>query len=147
MAHCDKYGIYVVDEAECRTPRNGQLCLFHRYPYHIQLIARNRLLPTPVTSIVCSIVTPRKTVLASLVGLSGNECGNGQVFHEQYRWLKANDKTRLVQLSKLGGEKIPTSCHIYPGEGACLCQSEQAYHPLCVSMLMHKVIAMVIYNL
>ena len=45
----------------------------------------------------------------------GNECGNGPVFYETYKWLKSKDNTRFVQ-SEQAGENANTDivCPMYP---------------------------------
>ena len=46
----------------------------------------------------------------------GNECGNGQVFFDAYKWMKERDVTRPVQFEQAGQEaNTDVVCPMYPG--------------------------------
>ncbi|MBK7438294.1 MAG: DUF4981 domain-containing protein [Saprospiraceae bacterium] len=45
----------------------------------------------------------------------GNECGNGQVFHEMYTWMKQRDPSRPVQFEQAGEDwNTDIVCPMYP---------------------------------
>ncbi|WP_234462000.1 glycoside hydrolase family 2 TIM barrel-domain containing protein, partial [Pedobacter segetis] len=45
----------------------------------------------------------------------GNECGNGPVFHDAYKWIKNEDKTRPVQFEQAGEDwNTDIVCPMYP---------------------------------
>ncbi|OMP30121.1 glycoside hydrolase family 2 TIM barrel-domain containing protein [Mangrovimonas sp. DI 80] len=111
---CDEYGLYVVDEANIET--HGMGATLQGYfdksvhpaylpewaPAHLDRIKRMAERDKNYPSII----------LWSL----GNECGNGPVFHEGYKWLKAFDDTRFVQFEQAGEEdNTDIVCPMYPG--------------------------------
>lgn len=115
---CDKYGIYVVDEANIETHGMGSC------PYFTDTIHHPAYLPewAPAHRDRIHRMFYRDRNHPSIIGWSmGNECGNGQVFHEQYHWLKANDKTRFVQFEQAWEEEnTDIVCHMYPNWGRVL---------------------------
>lgn len=111
---CDEYGVYVVDEANIETHAMGATWqapfdtlqhpayLKQWAPAHMDRIKRMAERDKNYTSIV----------LWSM----GNECGNGPVFKEAYKWLKSFDGTRLVQFEQAGQEEnTDIVCPMYPG--------------------------------
>lgn len=115
---CDKYGIYVVDEANIETHGMGSCVYFTDTVPHPAY--RKEWAPAHRDRIHRMFYRDRNH--PSVIGWSlGNECGNGQVFHEQYRWLKANDKTRFVQFEQAWEEEnTDIVCHMYPNWGRVL---------------------------
>lgn len=115
---CDKYGIYVVDEANIETHGMGSCVYFTDTVPHPAY--RKEWAPAHRDRIHRMFYRDRNH--PSIIGWSmGNECGNGQVFHEQYRWLKANDKTRFVQFEQAWEEEnTDIVCHMYPNWGRVL---------------------------
>lgn len=94
---CDEYGIYVVDEANIETHGMGSLTYFTDTVHHPAY--RPEWAPAHRDRIQRMFYRDRNH--PSIIGWSlGNECGNGEVFHEQYSWLKRNDKTRYVQFEQ-----------------------------------------------
>lgn len=94
---CDKYGFYVIDEANIETHGMGSV------PYFNDTIHHPAYLPSwiPAHEDRISRMYYRDRNHPSIVGWSlGNECGNGQVFKEQYRWLKKQDPSRFVQFEQ-----------------------------------------------
>ena len=85
---CDKYGIYVVDEAnvESHGMGYGDKSLAHREDYKAAHLARNQ-------RVVLRDYNHPSVIIWSL----GNEAGNGANFHACYDWIKSYDKTRPVQ--------------------------------------------------
>ena len=85
---CDKYGIYVVDEAniESHGMGYGDKSLAHRTDYTAAHLIRNQ-------RVVLRDYNHPSVIIWSL----GNEAGNGINFHQCYNWIKDYDKTRPVQ--------------------------------------------------
>ncbi|MGN1228128.1 MAG: glycoside hydrolase family 2 TIM barrel-domain containing protein [Prevotella sp.] len=112
---CDQYGIMVVDEANIETHGMGSV------PYFLDTIPhpayRTEWAPSHRDRIQRMFYRDRNH--PSIIGWSlGNECGNGQVFHEQYRWLKAHDKTRYVQFEQAWeDENTDVVALMYPNWG------------------------------
>ena len=92
---CDKYGIYVVDEAniESHGMGYGDKSLAHRTDYTAAHLVRNQ-------RVVLRDYNHPSVIVWSL----GNEAGNGVNFHKCYDWIKSYDKTRPVQYEQ--------ACHI-----------------------------------
>ena len=111
---CDEYGLYVVDEANIETHAMGAelqggfnkskhpAYLPEWAPAHIDRINR--------------MAERDKNYPSIILWSMGNECGNGPVFFEAYKWLKNYDNTRFVQFEQ-AGEKEDTDivCPMYPG--------------------------------
>ncbi len=51
---------------------------------------------------IISLVERDKNHPSVIIWSMGNECGNGQVFFDAYKWIKERDKTRLVQSEQAG---------------------------------------------
>ncbi|MFG6686479.1 glycoside hydrolase family 2 TIM barrel-domain containing protein [Mariniflexile sp. HNIBRBA6329] len=95
---CDELGMYVVDEANIETHAMGaekqgrfDKSIHPAYlpewaPAHLDRIKRMQEQNKNCTSII----------LWSM----GNECGNGPVFYDAYKWLKETDKTRFVMFEQ-----------------------------------------------
>ncbi|MHA6247165.1 beta-galactosidase, LacZ type [Pontibacter sp. CAU 1760] len=97
---CDEYGIYLVDEANIETHGMGAewqswfdkgkhpAYLPAWAPAHMDRIQR--------------MVARDKNHASVIIWSMGNESGNGPVFHDAYKWIKANDTTRPVQFEQAG---------------------------------------------
>ncbi len=85
---CDKYGIYVVDEAniESHGMGYGDRSLAHREDYKAAHLIRNQ-------RVVLRDYNHPSVIIWSL----GNEAGNGANFHACYDWIKSYDSSRPVQ--------------------------------------------------
>ncbi|AXP81475.1 Beta-galactosidase [Mariniflexile rhizosphaerae] len=93
-ALCDEYGIYVVDEANIETHAMGAekqgrfdktkhpAYLPEWAPAHMDRMKR--------------MLEQNKNSTSIILWSMGNECGNGPVFYEGYKWIKERDKTRYV---------------------------------------------------
>ncbi len=104
---CDKYGLYVIDEANIEshplaisedTQIGNEMSW---YPAHLsrtqRMFFRDRNHP-------------------SIYSWSlGNEAGEGEIFKRTYTWLKENDSTRIVQYEPAGKEDYTDLyCPMYP---------------------------------
>lgn len=109
---CDKYGIYVVDEANIETHGMGSVPYFKDtvphpayrkdwYDAHVDRIDR---------------MVERDKNHACVIGWSmGNECGNGKIFHDEYLRLKEYDPGRFVYFEQAWEDwNTDIVCHMYP---------------------------------
>lgn len=110
---CDRYGIYVVDEANIETHGMGSVPYFKDtvphpayrlewYAAHVDRITR---------------MVERDKNHSCVIGWSlGNECGNGKVFHDEYKRLKEYDSERFVQFEQAWEDwNTDIVCPMYPG--------------------------------
>jgi len=110
---CDKYGIYVVDEANIETHALGaekqgrfdkskHICYLPEwapsiFDRHVRMVERDKNHPS--------------VILWSL----GNESGNGQVMKDAYKWIKERDNTRYVQFESANKDwNTDIYCPMYP---------------------------------
>lgn len=112
---CDQYGFYLIDEANIETHGMGSVPYFKDtishpayrsdwYEAHVDRITR---------------MVERDKNHASIIGWSlGNECGNGKVFHDEYKRLKEYDPSRFVQFEQAWEDwNTDIVCHMYPTLG------------------------------
>ena len=104
---CDKYGLYVIDEANIEshplaisesTQLGNELSWL---PAHLDRVKRMYYRDRNHPSII--------------IWSLGNEAGEGEIFQSLYNWLKKKDKTRLVQYEPAGiKEYTDIFCPMYP---------------------------------
>ena len=84
---CDKYGIYVWDEANCESHAQGygEKSLAKDPQYRDMVWSRNR-----------NMLERDKNHPSVIMWSMGNECGNGVNFEYTYDWLKNRDQSRPV---------------------------------------------------
>ena len=84
---CDKYGLYVWDEANCESHAQGygEKSLAKDPQYKEMVLQRNR-----------NMLERDKNHPSVIMWSMGNECGNGVNFEYTYDWMKNRDKTRPV---------------------------------------------------
>ncbi|MRX69773.1 beta-galactosidase [Flavobacterium resistens] len=115
MKLCNKYGLYLVDEANIEShgmgvegqpliwmnPKTNPGHLREWYNAHMDRIY--------------SLVERDKNAPSVIIWSLGNESANGQVFHDAYKWIKNRDKTRLVQFEQAKeNENTDVVCPMYP---------------------------------
>lgn len=109
---CDKYGIYVVNEANIETHGMGSI------PYFKDTIPHPAYRPEWYAAHIDRIsrMVERDKNHACIIGWSlGNECGNGKVFHDEYRRLKEYDSGRFVQFEQAWEDwNTDIVCPMYP---------------------------------
>jgi len=103
---CEKYGIYLVDEANIES--HGMGYGHENMAYHSEWDGMHM-------DRTISLVERDKNSPAVIIWSLGNEASNGDVFFKTYKWIKERDKTRLVQFEQ-AGEKANTDivCPMYP---------------------------------
>ncbi|MEG1788154.1 MAG: glycoside hydrolase family 2 TIM barrel-domain containing protein [Kiritimatiellia bacterium] len=113
-ALCDKFGIYLVDEAnvESHGMGYGSESLAHRSDYLAQHVERN-----------LNMVMRDRNTPSVIVWSMGNEAGFGENFKATYRAVKALDPTRPIQYERAdaqgGADYSDILCPMYawPGFG------------------------------
>ena len=112
---CDKYGIYLVDEANIETHGMGSVPYFEDTVPHPAY--RPEWVPAHVDRIRRMVERDKNHV--SIIGWSlGNECGNGKVFYDEYLHLKEYDPSRFVQFEQAWEDwNTDVVCPMYPNYG------------------------------
>ena len=91
---CDKYGLYVVDEANIET---------HGFGYHKDITpANNPEWETMHLDRMQRMVERDKNHASVIVWSMGNEAGDGINMLKGYNWIKGFDTTRPVQYERIG---------------------------------------------
>ena len=111
---CDKYGLYVVDEANVEIHGMGA-----SFQGNFDTTKHPAYLPEWAPSIMDRIkrmVERDKNHASVIIWSMGNECANGKVFHDAYLWMKQRDKIRPVQFEQAGEDwNTDIVCPMYPG--------------------------------
>lgn len=104
---CEKYGIYLVDEANIES---------HGMGYGHENMAFHPEWDAAHLDRTISLVERDKNSPAVIIWSLGNEASNGDAFFKTYKWVKERDKTRPVQFEQ-AHEKENTDivCPMYPG--------------------------------
>lgn len=112
---CNKYGLFLVDEANIEShgmgvegqplkwmnPKTNPGYLPEWREAHLDRIY--------------SLVERDKNAPSVIIWSLGNESANGPVFHEAYKWIKKRDNTRLVQFEQAKeNENTDIVCPMYP---------------------------------
>jgi beta-galactosidase len=112
---CNKYGIFLVDEANIESHGmgvEGQPLIYmnpktnpgHLPEWHAAHMDR-----------IYSLVERDKNAPSVILWSLGNESANGPVFHDAYKWIKKRDNTRLVQFEQAKeNENTDIVCPMYP---------------------------------
>lgn len=103
---CNKYGIYLVDEANIESHGMGygrENPAFHKEWFEAHLDR------------TYSLVERDKNHPSVIIWSLGNEASNGDAFKLTYKWVKERDKTRPVQFEQAGEhENTDIVCPMYP---------------------------------
>ena len=111
---CDQYGLFLVDEANIESHGMGAELQgwFDKSKHPAYLKEWHAMHMDRIYNLVERDKNHPSVILWSM----GNECGNGPVFHDAYKWIKERDKTRLVQFEQAGeNENTDIVCPMYPG--------------------------------
>ena len=108
---CDRYGLYVIDEADIES---------HGMGYGEKTLAKNPLYEQAHMVRTQRMVYRDKNHPSIIVWSLGNEAGNGPNFEKTYAWLKSFDKTRPVQYERAELEdNTDIFCPMYAGYDEC----------------------------
>lgn len=89
---CDKYGLYVVDEANIEAHGYEKIAQMKDWaPTHLERVSR--------------LVKRDKNIPSVIIWSMGNESGDGVCFTEAYKAIKEMDATRPVQYQRSGMKK------------------------------------------
>ncbi|HPE87620.1 MAG: glycoside hydrolase family 2 TIM barrel-domain containing protein [Bacteroidales bacterium] len=105
---CDRYGIYVVDEANIES---------HGMGYHPErTLGNNPYWEAAHLDRIRRMVERDKNHPSVIIWSLGNEAGDGVNFEKASQWLRARDSSRPVQYER-AGTKAHTAiyCPMYPG--------------------------------
>nr|WP_294927724.1 glycoside hydrolase family 2 TIM barrel-domain containing protein [uncultured Flavobacterium sp.] len=106
MKLCNKYGLFLVDEANIES---------HGMGYGKENMAYNPAWDNAHLDRTYSLVERDKNFPAVIIWSLGNEASNGDVFKKTYKWVKERDNTRLVQFEQAGEqENTDIVCPMYP---------------------------------
>ncbi len=114
---CDEYGLYLVDE--CNIETHGMGATYQSW-------FDKKVHPAYMTEWhaahmdrIHRLVERDKNHPSVIIWSMGNECGNGQVFFDAFKWMKERDNTRPVQFEQAGQEaNTDIVCPMYPGMGS-----------------------------
>lgn len=84
---CDKYGLYVIDEANNESHAQG---------YGEKSLAKDPQWKTAFKYRCRNMLERDKNHPSIIIWSLGNECGNGICMYEAYNWMKKRDRTRPV---------------------------------------------------
>lgn len=96
---CDQFGLYVVDEANIESHGMGSLPWIPDTSRHVAYLPS--WIPAHMDRIE-RLVERDKNHPSVIIWSMGNECGNGQVFHHAYKWIRLRDNTRFVLFEQAG---------------------------------------------
>ena len=104
---CDKYGLYVIDEANIES---------HPLAINENTQIGNEMSWLPAHMIRTQRMYYRDRNHPSIYSWSlGNEAGEGEIFKTTYKWLKENDKNHIVQYEPAGKDDYTDIyCPMYP---------------------------------
>ncbi|MFT4152308.1 glycoside hydrolase family 2 TIM barrel-domain containing protein [Parafilimonas sp.] len=110
---CDEYGLYVIDEANIEVHGMGA-ALQGRFDSSVHPAYLPQWAPMFMDR-EKRLVERDKNHPSVIIWSLGNECGNGQVFHDAYKWIKQRDGTRPVQFEQAGEDwNTDIVCPMYP---------------------------------
>lgn len=111
---CDQYGLYLVAESNVEIHGMGAALQGSfdttRHPAYLP-----QWEPCIMDREKRNMETVKNHAAVILYSL-GNECGNGKVFHDAYKWYKQRDDSRPVQFEQAGEDwNTDIVCPMYPG--------------------------------
>ena len=120
---CNKYGLYIVDEANIES---------HGMGYGAESLAKNETWKKAHLYRTKNMFERDKNQPCVIIWSLGNEAGNGTNFMATYKYLKSVDSTRPVQYQQAhGGENTDIYCPMYMRmEGMEQFAKEKADKPL-----------------
>ena len=105
LALCDRYGLYVIDEADIES---------HGMGYGPETLGDNPIYKQSHLERVQRMAQRDVNHPSVIIWSLGNEAGNGQNFYAAYDWLKAWDPSRPIQYERAGEEyNTDIICYMY----------------------------------
>ncbi|MCF8225355.1 MAG: DUF4981 domain-containing protein [Bacteroidales bacterium] len=103
---CDRYGLYVIDEANIES---------HGMGYHpVRTLGNNKIFLKSHLDRTIRMVERDKNHPSIIIWSLGNEAGDGICFDATYDWIKAKDPSRPVQYERAeGGRNTDIFCPMY----------------------------------
>ncbi|MEO7977959.1 glycoside hydrolase family 2 TIM barrel-domain containing protein, partial [Flavobacterium sp.] len=112
---CNKYGLFLVDEANIESHGmgvEGQPLIWMNPKTNPGFLPEWR---EAHLDRIYSLVERDKNAPSVILWSLGNESANGPVFYEAYKWIKKRDNTRLVQFEQAKeNENTDIVCPMYP---------------------------------
>lgn len=96
LEFCDKYGFYVIDEADIETHGTTTIYVETKDGGEYPLLAHNPLYEETILDRVQRCVTRDKNRPCVVIWSLGNESGYGRNFENALRWIKGYDNSRLT---------------------------------------------------
>lgn len=130
-ALCDRYGLYVIDEANIES---------HGMGYGEASLARDTTWLPAHLDRTRRMYERSKNHPSVIVWSLGNEAGNGVNFHRTYDWLKAADTLRPVQYERAEQDyNTDIYCRMYrsTGEIEAYLAQEGIYRPFILCEYLH----------
>ncbi|NBC83133.1 MAG: DUF4981 domain-containing protein [Bacteroidetes bacterium] len=93
---CDKYGIYLYDEANVEA---------HGYGFAVNELATDPDFAKAIVTRIKNMVERDKNHPSIIAWSMGNESGTGPPFIDAYNWAKQRDETRLTVYERAEGDK------------------------------------------
>jgi beta-galactosidase len=100
---CNEYGLYVVDEANIESHAMGA-CWQGSWDTSKHVAYRPEWEAAHWDRIK-RMYERDKNISAVILWSMGNECGNGKIFKDSYKWLKEKDPTRYIMFEQAGQEE------------------------------------------
>ncbi|MDO5308189.1 MAG: glycoside hydrolase family 2 TIM barrel-domain containing protein [Planctomycetia bacterium] len=109
---CDKYGIYLIDEANIES---------HGMGYGKESLANPKEWALAHMNRTQRMAYRDRNHPSVIIWSLGNEAGNGSNFQATYKWLKEFDPTRPVQYERAGLDwNTDIYCPMYASVGGCI---------------------------
>ncbi|NOX45413.1 MAG: DUF4981 domain-containing protein [Chlorobi bacterium] len=106
---CDKYGLYVIDEANIES---------HGMGYGVRSLAKDSLWGKAHLDRIQRMVERDKNHPSVIIWSMGNEAGDGINFAKGYKWIHQRDSSRPVHYERaLLGPNTDIYCPMYPSIG------------------------------
>lgn len=102
----DKYGLYIVDEANIETHGMG-VSLQGPFDKSVHPAYLPQWVPAHMDRIT-RMLERDKNHPSIIIWSMGNECANGPVFYDAYKWIKQRDNTRFVMFEQSGEQDMNT---------------------------------------
>ena len=129
---CDRYGLYIVAEANLESHGMGfkEKSLAKDPAYKKAHLERNQ------RNVQCNFNHP-SIILWSM----GNECGDGSNFEACYDWIKQEDPSRFVHFEQAydTGSNTDVYCPMYPTYSRCIkyCEDDNKQKPFIMCEYAH----------